>query len=167
MTSTQIPSRMAMKCPFAASGSATDIADSDGDTINFSTGFPSVYAVPASQGGKYLGRADMNAIGKIATNDMFYHKCGGLNTFDSAFVSKIGGYPKGAVLDYVTGEGIVRRIRSLVDNNATDPIESGIDNVNWAVCDVDAMWSGDLIYRSAQPSAISSAMSFISRISAR
>lgn len=140
-----MPSRIALKCPFAQDGTLADIADSDGNSINYTTGFPSIYSIPASGGGKYLGRGDINALGNIATNDLFYHKCGGLNTYDAEFAAKVGGYPKGAILDYVTGEGVVRRIRSLVDNNTTNPIVNGIDNTSWIVCDTSTTWDGDLI----------------------
>lgn len=136
-----------MKRPFAESGLLTSIADVDGSTLNYPTGFPSVYSVPASSGGKYLGRGDINAVGNLATNDLFYHKCGGLNTFDAEFAAKIGGYPKNAILDMVSGRYIYSVI-SLVDNNMVDftgtipssaqasaGITAGsVDNENWAYC---------------------------------
>ena len=150
MTSSEVPSRIPIKRPFAESGVLTPIADVDGSTLNYPTGFPSVYSVPASNGGKYLARGDINAIGNVATNDLFYHKCGGLNTFDANFSVKIGGYPKGAILDFVNGR-YIHRVISLVDNNKVDftgaiPTSSqvsggiltgSVDNVNWAYCNRD------------------------------
>ena len=134
MTSAQVPSRIAIKRPFAESGLITPIADTSGDDVNYPQGFPSIYGVPASKGGKYVGRGDINALGNVATNDLFYHKCGGINTFDAAFSVKIGGYPKGAVLQYLNGNYIYDVI-SLVDNNTFDFVaNNSIDNVNWAYC---------------------------------
>ncbi len=150
MTSSEVPSRIPIKRPFAESGVLTPIADIDGNTLNYPTGFPSIYSVPASNGGKYLARGDINAIGNVATNDLFYHKCGGLNTFDADFAVKIGGYPKGAILDFVNGR-YIHSVISLVDNNKVDftgtiPTSSqasggiltgSVDNVNWAFCNRD------------------------------
>ena len=150
MTSSEVPSRIPIKRPFAESGVLTPIADVDGSVLNYPTGFPSVYSVPASNGGKYLARGDINAIGNVATNDLFYHKCGGLNTFDADFAVKIGGYPKDAILDFVNGR-YIHSVISLVDNNKVDftgaiPTSSqasggiltgSVDNVNWAYCNRD------------------------------
>lgn len=157
MTSSQIPSRIPIKRPFAEDGLLTSIADVDGDTLNYPTGFPSVYSVPASSGGKYLGRGDINAVGNIATNDLFYHKCGGLNTFDADFAAKVGGYPKGAILKFVNGT-YVYDVISLVDNNKVDftgampttaqqaagIVAGSIDNVNWMYCNRDVAASDRL-----------------------
>lgn len=157
MTSSQIPSRIPIKRPFAEDGLLTSIADTDGDTLNYPTGFPSVYSVPASSGGKYLGRGDINAIGNIATNDLFYHKCGGLNTFDADFAAKVGGYPKGAILKFVNGT-YVYDVISLVDNNKVDftgampttaqqaagIVAGSIDNANWMYCNRDVAVSDRL-----------------------
>ena len=157
MTSSQIPSRIPIKRPFAEDGLLTSIADADGDTLNYPTGFPSVYSVPASSGGKYLGRGDINAVGNIATNDLFYHKCGGLNTFDADFAAKVGGYPKGAILKFVNGT-YVYDVISLVDNNKVDftgampttaqqaagIVSGSIDNTNWMYCNRDVAASNRL-----------------------
>lgn len=134
MTSAQVPSRIAIKRPFAESGLITPIQDASGDSVNYPQGFPSIYGVPASEGGKYVGRGEINAIGNVATNDLFYHKCGGINTFDAAFAEKVGGYPKGAVLQYLNGNYIYDVI-SLIDNNMFDFASSNtIDGANWAYC---------------------------------
>lgn len=149
MTSSNIPSRIAFKTPFAITGDKTAIADSDSANVNMQTGFPSVYSVPAANGGKYVARGDMNALLNLSTNDLFYHKCGGLNTFDAEFAVKVGGYPKGAILKYIDGTDIYDVI-SLVDDNKIDftgtmPTSSqqtggilpgSVDGVHWAYCNV-------------------------------
>lgn len=149
MTSSDIPSRKPFAKPFASGASFTPIPDAGTDTVNMEEGFPSVYSVPAAEGGKYVGRNDMNALLNLSTNDLFYHKCGGLNTFDADFAAKVGGYPKGAILKYIDGTDIYDVV-SLVDDNKVDftgatPTQSqqtdgilqgSIDGVHWALCNV-------------------------------
>ena len=145
MTSAQVPSRIAIKRPFAESGLITPIQDASGDSVNYPQGFPSIYGVPASEGGKYVGRGEINAIGNVATNDLFYHKCGGINTFDAAFAEKVGGYPKGAVLQYLNGNYIYDVI-SLIDNNMFDFVASNtIDGANWAYCNKETSSSDRIL----------------------
>ena len=118
MTSSQIPSRIAMPCPFGGFGSnnITPIKTVTGTDVNFPDGFPSAYGAPTDTDGKFVTRKEMNAIGNLASNDLFYHKCGGLNTFDAAFCAAVGGYPRGAILEYVAGTQIYN-VMSLIDNN--------------------------------------------------
>ena len=145
MTHAQVPSRIAIKRPFAESGLITPIQDASGDSVNYPQGFPSIYGVPASEGGKYVGRGEINAIGNVATNDLFYHKCGGINTFDAAFAAKVGGYPKGAVLQYLNGNYIYDVI-SLIDNNMFDFVASNtIDGANWAYCNKETSSSDRIL----------------------
>ena len=145
MTSAQVPSRIAIKRPFAESGLITPFQDTSGDSVNYPQGFPSIYGVPASKGGKYVGRGEINAIGNVATNDLFYHKCGGINTFDAAFAEKVGGYPKGAVLQYLNGNYIYDVI-SLIDNNMFDFVASNtIDGANWAYCNKETSSSDRIL----------------------
>ena len=122
MTSSQIPSRIAMPCPFGGFGSdnITPIKTVTGTDVNFPDGFPSAYGAPTDTSGKFVTRKEMNAIGNLASNDLFYHKCGGLNTFDAAFCAQIGGYPKGAVLKMLGDNNTVFDVISLVDNNTFD-----------------------------------------------
>lgn len=127
-----MPTRLAMPQPFASGASATraTIGMTSGDSVNYPDGFPAVYSSPASEGGKYVSRGEMNAIGNMASNDLHYFKCGGLNTFDPAFAAAVGGYPKGAVLDYIVGYKLYKVI-SLVDANSVDYSNVGVDGVNW------------------------------------
>lgn len=132
MTSTQMPTRLAMPQPFASGANATraTIGSVSGNSVNYPDGFPAVYSSPASEGGKYVSRGEMNAIGNMASNDLHYFKCGGLNTFDAAFAAAVGGYPKGAVLDYIVGYKLYKVI-SLVDSNSVDYTVVGVDGENW------------------------------------
>ena len=151
MTSSQVPSRMAMPCPFGGFGSDNidPIAQVSGSDVNYIDGFPSAYGAPSSNNGKFVRRKQMNAIGRLASNDLFYHKCGGLNTFDADFCAAVGGYPRGAILEYVAGTQIYN-VMSLVDNNKVDftgadhssdgtGISTGtVDGINWTYCNKDA-----------------------------
>ena len=140
MTSTQMPTRLAMPQPFASGANATraTIGSVSGNSVNYPDGFPAVYSSPASEGGKYVSRGEMNAIGNMASNDLHYFKCGGLNTFDAAFAAAVGGYPKGAVVEVASlNDYSLKFYVSLIDNNLTDPAEVGNDLVHWAVLNYD------------------------------
>lgn len=145
------PKRKPMPCPFGGGNDAniTPIEMASSQNVNFYDGFPSVYGAPSANNGKFVTRKEMNAIGNLASNDLFYHKCGGLNTFDPEFALKIGGYANGAVLQALIGNDIVY-VRSLVDNNKVDftgsatkdqvnagIINGRIDGVNWVKCNSD------------------------------
>lgn len=152
MTAEQKPSRLYIPQPFA-SGDGTVSADRtiidtiSGDTLNFVDGFPSVYSSPKALGGKPVTRGDINAIGHLASVNEFYRRCGGLNTFDPELAMKIGGYPRGAVLEIIEDLDY-HKVVSLVDDNMVDfngdtltdqQIAAGvtlgsIDGVNWAYC---------------------------------
>ena len=127
--------RIAMPKPFAHDGLITPIVDIGDSThpVNFSDGFPSEYSAPHSQGGKYVTRGEFNAIGNLATRNDFYKACGGLNTFNTALSSKIGGYPKGAVLQLLDNN-VLKYVISLVDNNTVNFNTAGVDGVNWMFC---------------------------------
>lgn len=127
--------RIAMPKPFAHDGLITPIVDIGDSThpVNFADGFPSEYSAPHSQGGKYVTRGEFNAIGNLATRNDFYKACGGLNTFNAALASKIGGYPKGAVLQLLDNN-VLKYVISLVDNNTVNFNTSGVDGVNWMFC---------------------------------
>lgn len=145
MTKEQIPSRISMPCPFGGFGSTniTEIENTSGNNVNFVDGFPSVYGAPSSNNGTFVSRKELNAIGNLASRDLFYHKCGGLNTFDPQFCAAIGGYPKGAILQYPVANQIFE-VMSLVDNNTIDFTNSNsgvsgitngsVDGINWVYC---------------------------------
>lgn len=141
--------RIAMPKPFAHDGLITPIVDIGDSThpVNFADGFPSEYSAPHSKGGKYVTRGEFNAIGNLATRNDFYKACGGLNTFNAALASKIGGYPKGAVLDHVINGSAVRRIMSYVDNNLVNPSSGGIGSNGWIFCDIEQPAILDTVFR--------------------
>lgn len=138
MTKSEIPSRYAFTRPFADVGEkGTDFSDSSADSLSFPGGFSSDYAAPHSAGGKYVQRGNINRLGFLASNDLFYSKCGGINTFDDAFSAKVSGYPEGAILDYVVGNKVFK-VKSLHDNNVVNFLVSGVDNTtHWKYMNQD------------------------------
>lgn len=131
--------RLAMPCPFGDNDSANISpilsAPAQGD-FNFETGFNTPYSAPKSNGGKFVTRMEMNAIGNLASRNDFYGMCGGLNTFSAKLASAIGGYPKGAVLDYLQDYKLYKVI-SLVDGNMVNFTTDGIDGINWMYLNQD------------------------------
>lgn len=154
MTNNKMPKRLYIPQPFAGGDSEgfiaaarTEIDTIAGDNLNFVDGFPSVYSSPQSQGGKPVTRADVNAIGHLASVNEYYYRCGGLNTFDPELAIKIGGYPRGAVLEGIVGLDYFRVV-SLNDDNmvdftgqaSEDQVSRGVilgevDGTNWAYCE--------------------------------
>ena len=146
------PSRFYIPQPFAGGdksvvASRTYIDTIAGDNLNFVDGFPSVYSSPQSQGGKPVTRADVNAIGHLASVNEYYYRCGGINTFDPELAVKIGGYPRGAVLEGLVGLDYFRVV-SLIDDNmvdftgqaSEDQVSRGVilgevDGISWAYCE--------------------------------
>ena len=137
MTASDMPSRIAMPCPFAKNGTLGTIDNTSSTNMNYSDGFPTVYGAPSANSGKFVTRGEINRLGNIATNDMFYLKCGGLNTYDANFAQAIGGYPKGAVVIYLTEARELFYAISLVDNNLANLNETHNDNINWAYLNQD------------------------------
>lgn len=138
MTKTDFDSKyspIAMPEPFAGSGSKTLPANTQDDESGFSfpLGFSDAYSSPSSNNGKFVTRAQMNEIGNLATHNDFYRRCGGINTFDPAFADAIGGYPKGAILQYLR-DGNLFYVVSNYDNNKYNFVENGVDSVYWSYC---------------------------------
>lgn len=102
--------------------------------VNFVEGFTPAFAAPGSQGGRYVTRQEMNAIGHLASVNEFRRQVGGIITFNQDLADKIGGYPMGAVLEYLDGLNYYRVI-SRVDNNMVNFNDVGVDGVNWAYCE--------------------------------
>ena len=136
----------------------TPIGSSEGDNVNYYNGFPSVYSSPHSDGGKYITRGEMNAIGNLASQNQFYFLAGGINTFDATFASIIGGYPKDAVLKYLNN-GYLYDVISLVDNNTVDFTAQGVDGVNWAYLSVPEKETfEDIFFEGASGLAVGTAL---------
>ena len=118
---------------------------------NYEQGIPSQYEysglvpdlAPNTEGHDYSNvegyRAllqDINAIGEIATREQYFRQCGGIRTFSKTVSDVIGGYPKGAVLEYWDGQHL-RLVASLIDDNTFDfsSDTSWIDGEHWVYAD--------------------------------
>lgn len=119
--------------PFASDGEITAIEDTSTTVPNFSTGVPKIFSAPYSAGGSYFQRSMMNAIGNMASKNAFYRQCGGFYCFDQTVCDKIGGYPKGCVLHWLSN-GQYLSVQSLIDDNTHNFVTDGVDGVNWALC---------------------------------
>ena len=108
--------------------------------------------------GKKFLIGDFNLIGYLGTLQQYRRQMGGIRTYDPAFAQVIGGYPKGAQLEYLQvfdgttqvstrSEGFrflpsydykLRKVLSLIDDNTNDFVANPdcIDNVRWMYCDV-------------------------------
>lgn len=149
MTSSEL-SKLLIPTPFAKNGTITPIEAASEDMPNFLTGFPENFSAPHSGDGRYVARAMMNAVGHMATANEYFRQAGGIYQFDAEWARVNGGYPRGAVLDFLNGNKLYK-VLSLVDNNLVDftgkeptaaqasaGITAGsVDGVNWLYCNVD------------------------------
>ena len=94
-----------LSCVFASGGTFDDGLISD-----IISGIREVYATPTSEGGLLLSRAMVNAIGILATTDLFMSKIGCLQTY-VAGVS----YSKYAKLEYVDSSSISHTVFANAD----------------------------------------------------
>ena len=151
MTSTEFANSkykpVAMPMPFGA-GNANNYTipgqEQSAASVNFPDGFPTAYSSPHSGGGKYVTRKEMNGIGNLASRYEFFRRAGGIVTFDPAFAAAVGGYPKGAILDYVDVMN-VHKVYSAIDNNMVNFVENGIDGVNWVYMNQDKPSIGSVL----------------------
>lgn len=99
--------------------------------INFRTGFPTPFEEPLPSG-KVITRQMMNTLGNLGSQAQFFEQCGGYYTFDKGFCDAIGGYPKGAYLQFFDeSANALRTVCSLVEPNFVNFLEGGVDGVNW------------------------------------
>lgn len=90
---------------------------------NIFNGIADIFSIPPDKRGKYAERSDINQISNLITQEKFYEQCGGLNEFSDSVANKIGGYPKGAILDYIDSNGILRKKKCLVENCFVHPTD--------------------------------------------
>ena len=128
MQSTNIPSKIPL--PFAnAAGSgyvntiptASQIGITNG-RASLTDGFPPLTFTPIGSGGVPPFGADMNGILKEITAIQQWQEAGGFFPYDSAFSTTVGGYPKGAVLQSSSFNGLWI---STAENNTTNPDTGG------------------------------------------
>lgn len=97
-------------------------------------GFPEITQKSPDEGGLPPVRADFNGMFYLSTDQRIYLQNGGVITFSQAVSDEIGGYPKGAVLDFVDDKShVYMKVRSLIDDNTYDFVKdiSFIDGIHW------------------------------------
>ena len=108
-------------------------------------GFPEITQKSPDEGGLPPVRADFNGMFYLSTDQRIYLQNGGVITFSQAVSDEIGGYPKGAVLDFVDDKShVYMKVRSLIDDNNYDFVKdiSFIDGVHWEELKFGAGGSG-------------------------
>jgi len=114
-------------CIFAAQNTGavstfSDKASSPDKTTNFETGFPHVYSkdpTASSDKGEYIPRKDINRVGELATQEMFFKKIGCIHTFSTAVSGYYGGFQKDIVLHHCDGT-YDRSVKSEILSNTVD-----------------------------------------------
>ena len=133
MLASQIPARIPL--PFANSGTKNTIPTASqigivAGAASFTDGFPPLTFTPLASGGVPPAGADFNGILNAITAFQQWQGAGGAFTYNSAFSTTIGGYPKGATLLSTSGD---ITWLSIADSNTTDP--DSVSAVNWVSLD--------------------------------
>ena len=92
---------------------------------SYQEGFPAITSQPITDDPQTTGlppnRLDFNGMGTIFTSYAYAMQEGWIPTYDSTVSSKIGGYPKGAIL-WIMSNGVPQyAVRSTVANNTNNP----------------------------------------------
>ena len=126
MKSTDIVKPLAMASTFAndvysASGTVdfeipASTSTSVEDTCVLDNGFLPITSQDLDTGGKAPERKNFNGLFYLSTDQRTFLQNGGIITFDADVSAAIGGYPQGAVLDYVNGSDY-RKVISMKDDN--------------------------------------------------
>lgn len=120
MDSIQQPSAIAM--PFAENGVKNNLPTNPTGTnlASLTEGFPQITSEAIDEGGIPPARADMNALGNIATWFYYFMQCGGSYTFRQDVSDAIGGYPLNALLWYNPANDVPNIVRSTIANNTNN-----------------------------------------------
>lgn len=101
-------------------------------------GFPEMTMKPLKEGGLPPRGEDINGLFYLTTDQKAFFQDGGYITFDAAVSMLIGGYPKGAILDYYNElTNYYTKVTSLIDDNTNNFVEDPalIDGINWQFVD--------------------------------
>lgn len=139
--------------PFAESGTKNTIPVSSQIGVtpglaSFTDGFPPLTMTPLAAGGIPPRGADFNGILNFLSTAVRWGQAGTGYTYDAAFSTAIGGYPKGSMLRWSTGNGYWL---SLVDNNTSNPDAGG---ANWSAFAPGLSAAGMKAVQSSQTLAI-------------
>lgn len=140
--------------PFANGGAKTTIpiaraSNDPAEMPDYNEGFPPITSTPVIAGGKAPRRPDFNGILNDITANIRHLNSGGFFTFDAEFATKIGGYPKGAVL--LSNDGSKKYV-SLIDGNTSD-FNTTLDPAKWAKAALTEREIQDIAWGAGQTSA--------------
>ena len=118
MESTDIIKPLAITQPVATDGTKFNIPESatGSERASIATGFPDITMKSLADGGKPPRGEDFNGLFYLSTDQRVYVQNGGVITFDQNVSDTIGGYPKGAILDYVVDNNFYK-VQSVIENN--------------------------------------------------
>lgn len=140
MQSTDIIQPVPLISPIATEGLKNSIPDAATGTNNASIeeGFPGITMRAPANGGLPPFGQDFNGLFYTVSSLNCFLQNGGYITFSQAVSDKIGGYPSGAILDYIDSTGSYSKVQSLIDNNTNNFVTtpSFIDGVNWKQLEV-------------------------------
>lgn len=125
-----------MAVPIAINGDKNILPLNDTKTnlASLQKGFPEITQKSADEGGLPPVRADFNGMFYLSTDQRTYLQNGGIITFSQAVSDKIGGYPKGAILDFVDEVAhSYKKVMSLIDDNTYNFVEDSslLDGTHW------------------------------------
>ena len=122
MKSTDIIQPIPLSKPIAINGLKNSIPDSATGTNNASIeeGFPEITMKAPVDGGLPPWGQDFNGMFYTLSTLNCNIQNGGLVTFSAVVSNKIGGYPEGAILDYIDNNGSYSKVKSLIDDNTYD-----------------------------------------------
>ncbi len=109
--------------PFGINGQREPLlptTPSGDNTASYEQGFPPITMILKSAGGLPPKGQDMNQILYELSDIGRWASTGAVNTFDSAFASAIGGYPKGSML---VSDDLTKFYISINDENTNNPNE--------------------------------------------
>ena len=142
MQSTDIIQPLPLISPIATDGLKNSIPDAATGTNNASIeeGFPQITMQAPADGGLPPFGQDFNGLFYTVSSLNYFLQNGGYITFNQSVSDKIGGYPSGAILDYIDSAGSYSKVQSLIDNNTNNFVTtpSFIDGVNWKRLEVSA-----------------------------
>ena len=128
MQSTNIPSKIPLPFGYAAGSSyinpipaASQIGINDG-RASLHDGFPPDTFTPVAAGGIPPFGGDFNGILNEITSITQWQEAGGFFVYDATFSTAVGGYPKGAILQSTSFDGLWT---SSVENNTSNPDANG------------------------------------------
>ena len=98
-------------------------------------GFPEVTIKPVAEGGIAPAGGDLNGMLNLLSQFYYFNQNGGVYTYNDDVANAIGGYPKGAVLWYITD-----KVRTQVVSNIDDNRNNFVKDAS-LIGDSSAPWS--------------------------